>query len=263
MDFKLSKRKLTISFLLILSILLLAYLSRENINVLPTSCDSTAANGTYGTYTTKFNASENPISESGNWINGQTAGLDWANVRTAAGLSYGTESGRSGYDDSTALLKGNWGPDQAAQATVHTVNQKEDTYEEVELRLRSSLSPHRATGYEINFRCLKTAKAYAQIVRWDGSLDRFKYLANGSGPQFGVLEGDVVKATIVKNVITAYINNVKVLQAKDRVFKNGSPGMGFFLQGTSGANSDFGFTSFSATDKAQDFSSSASATPQH
>jgi len=198
------------------------------------------------TYTTKFPATENPISEKAVWINGQTAGLDWANVRTTNGLAVGTESGSAGYDDSTALLSGDWGTNQSAQATVHTVNQGDKIFEEVELRLRSSLSAHSATGYEINFRCSKTGGAYVQIVRWNGPLGKFSYVATTQGP--GLSDGDVVKATIVGNVITAYINGVQVLQGTDATYAKGNPGIGFFLQGAAGVNGDYGFTSFTATD---------------
>jgi len=41
-------------------------------------------------YSTVFPLNENPISESGNWINDGTVGLDWTNVATASGLVHGT-----------------------------------------------------------------------------------------------------------------------------------------------------------------------------
>ena len=46
-----------------------------------------------GTYSTNFPSTENPISESGRWINGGSTGLKWANVRTTPGLAFGTQSG--------------------------------------------------------------------------------------------------------------------------------------------------------------------------
>lgn len=199
------------------------------------------------TYSTSFPVTENPISEKGLWINGQTAGLDWANVRTVKGLALGTESGNGGYDDSTALLAGDWNPDQSVQATVHTVHQSGKIYEEVELRLRSSLSAHRATGYEINFRCLRSGDTYVQIVRWNGSLGKFSYVATAKGP--GLADGDIVKTAIVGKIITVCINGVQVLQGTDGTYANGSPGIGFFLQGTNGVNRDYGFTSVTATDE--------------
>jgi hypothetical protein len=201
------------------------------------------------TYSTKFPVTENPLSEKGAWTNGKTLGVDWSNVATTSGLAYGIESGNGGYDDSVALLNGLWKPDQSVEATVYSKNQREDIFQEVELRLRSSLARHIATGYEINFRCLKTDKAYTQIVRWNGKLGKFSYLNVKNGAQFGVKNGDVVKATMIGNVITVFINGVQVNQATDNTYASGSPGIGFYLQGASGSSQDYGFSSFSATDQ--------------
>jgi hypothetical protein len=213
-----------------------------------------AAPGKHLTYTTHFPLTENPVSEGAKWANGQTDALDWANVRTVLGLAFGTETAKvttapGKYDDSTALLTGDWGPDQTAEATVHSVNQNDTVYEEVELRLRSTLTPHRATGYEICFRCSKTAKAYTQIVKWNGPLGDFSYVKIVQGSQYGVANGDVVKATIRGNAITVYVDGARVLQVNDDTFKSGNPGMGFYIEGTTGVNRDYGFTSFSATDQ--------------
>jgi hypothetical protein len=202
------------------------------------------------TYSTNFALNEDPILEGGNWVNGKSVGVDWANIATQSGLAYGRQSGLIQYDDSTALLTGSWGPNQTVQATVHSVNQNGAIYEEVELRLRSSLSAHSLKGYEVNFRCLKTSNAYAQIVRWNGPLGGFTVLGSSSGAQYGVANGDVVKATIVGNVITAYINNVQVLQVTDNTYATGNPGMGFYLEGTTVTSTqlDYGFTNYVATD---------------
>jgi hypothetical protein len=203
---------------------------------------------TGATYTANFTLTEAPISEGGKWINGKVVGVDWSDVATIPGLVYGTESGASRYDDSTALLTGTWGSNQTAEATVYTVNQNDGMSEEVELRLRSSLSPHRATGYEINFRCSKTAEAYTEIVRWNGPLGDFTYLVRQEGANKGVASGDVIKATIVGNVITAYINGVQVIRATDDTYATGSPGIGFYLLGGTAVNKDYGFTRFKASD---------------
>lgn len=218
------------------------------LTVILAGCKETKQPTTNTSYKTSFTINESPISEGGKWINGKAEGLDWSDVAVSSGLAHGTESGTSGYDDSTALLSGTWGSDQWAEATVHSVNQTDDVYEEVELRLRSTLSAHEAKGYEINFRCSKTDKAYAQIVRWNGGLGKFTYLNAKEGANYGVTNGDVVKASIVGDVITAYINGVEVLRATDSTYTNGSPGIGFFLQGSGVSNNDFGFTSFTASD---------------
>jgi hypothetical protein len=183
-------------------------------------------------------------------------------VQTGVGLAYGTESGEGrgneAYDDSTALLSGQWRPDQTAEAEVHSVNQTDDDFEEVELRLRSSLSIHNGRGYEVLFRCSKSANAYASIVRWDGPLGKFTYISQKRGPEVGIADGDVVKATMVGDLITGYINDVPVIRATDKTYANGSPGMGFWLKRSSSkrfwlrnhvrVNTDCGFRRFAAWD---------------
>jgi len=205
--------------------------------------------GKHWKYSTRFPAAENPISENGNWECGKTAGVDWADVATIGGHAYGLESGVTGYDDSTALLTGTWGPNQTAEATVFASHPTDKLWEEVELRLRSALSPHVATGYECLFSCRNSAAAYEDIVRWDGPLAKFTYLSHKVGAQYGVADGDVVKATIVGNLITVYKNGVVMAQVTDGTFAAGSPGVGFFLSGGKGTNRDYGFTTFSATDE--------------
>ena len=69
------------------------------------------------------------------------------------------------------------------------------------------------------------------------------------GANYGVANGDLAKATIVGNVITAHVNDVQVLQATDNTYATGRPGMGFFLQGATGVKKDYGFTSFKASDR--------------
>jgi hypothetical protein len=253
MDFKGLQRKpgigpWAITLVVVLALLLLSSLS---VSILPTARAATRKQASARTYTTKFPLTENPISEGGNWINGKVQGLDWADVQTTPGLTFGTQSGKIEYNDATALLAGSWGPDQTAEATVHTVNQNDSIFEEVELRLRSSISAHRATGYEIMFRCSKTSSAYAAIARWNGALGKFTGLKSGTGSRYGVANGDKVKATVVGNVITAYINGEQVLQAIDNTYTSGSPGIGFdlWLNGNQGGQlSDYGFTTFTASD---------------
>jgi chitodextrinase len=226
-----------------------AFDSAGNISAPTAGAVETTLALSQGTYATAFPLNENPIFENGNWTNGKTNGLDWANVQAVGGIAFGTQSGSGGYDDSTAILTGTWGPNQTAKATVHSQNQTGAVYEEVELRLRSSISAHSITGYEINFRCLNGG-GYTQIVRWNGALGSFTYVnQNGNGNYHGIKDGDVVSASIAGNLIIAYVNGIEVIRGSDSTYSTGNPGMGFFLQGgTSGLNGDFGFSSFSATD---------------
>ncbi len=196
------------------------------------------------TYSTSFPLTESSISESGHWIDGQTVGLDWGNVVTTPGRAFGAD-GSGNFADPTAILTGTWGADQSVEATVFSLNQNSAYYEEVEVRLRSAITAHSNTGYEINFRCTHDGSQYVQIVRWNGPLGNFTYVTEAKGP--GIKNGDVVKATIVGSVITAYINGVQVAQGTDTTFTHGNPGMGFYFQGIGTANRDYGFTSLTAT----------------
>jgi hypothetical protein len=193
------------------------------------------------TYTTNFPLTENPMSEGGRWIDGKTVGLDWGDISTTPGLAIG-HAGPKTFADATALLTGAWGPTQTAEAVVYS--KAPYRYPEVSLRLRSSLSPHKCTGYEIS-NSLKSGKsAYLIIVRWNGPLADFTYLVQLHGKKYSVTTGDVMKATIVGDVITAYKNGVQVAQVKDDTYSTGRPGMGF----NEGINGDYGASRFSATD---------------
>jgi hypothetical protein len=216
-------------------------------------------------YRTRFQQDEDPISEGGIWLNGATDGIDWADIVVRNGVAYGAvtrmqaaerrieqgnlTSDASGaapegdYDDPTALLAGAWGKNQHVTAAVFSRNPTEEYFQEVEIRLRSTLTPHRCTGYEVFWRCLKTENAYAEIVRWNGKIGDFTSLRKLIGPRYGVRDGDVVEATISVHDIKGFINGVEVISATDDVFGEGSPGIGFnFFVGNT--NVDHGFTSF-------------------
>jgi hypothetical protein len=216
-------------------------------------------------YLTTFPADETPISEGGLWLNGRRDGIDWCDVLTNDGVAFGEVSrmnsaerraeqafggGAAGsgvqegdYDDPAAVLAGPWGPNQSVRAIVFSRNPTDDYFQEVEIRLRSSIAPHWCDGYEVFWRCSQSEAAYAEIVRWNGKVGDFTSLARRTGPAFGVKHGDVVEATIVGNVIRSFINGVEVLSVADDVVKAGAPGIGFnFFVGNT--NVDHGFSSF-------------------
>jgi hypothetical protein len=217
-------------------------------------------------YSTRFEHDEDPISEGGMWINGQTDGIDWIDCMTQNGgevcgkVSRMTvaerraeqvhdeagddDSGTAGdYDDPTAVLSGEWGRNQYGKATVFCRNPTDKYFQEVEIRLRSSITPHSCTGYEVFWRALKTDEGYAEIVRWNGAIGDFTSLARKVGTEFGVKDGDIVEASIEGYLIRGFINGVEVITATDDVFSEGAPGVGFnfFVSNT---NVDHGFTSF-------------------
>ena len=203
------------------------------------------------TYTTNFPLTEDPISEGGKWINAGVVGLDWNNVRTTPGFAFGTDPGTVAFADSWALLAGTWGSDQIVQATIKDQNPADlaGCYQELELVLRGNLSAHSATGYEITVRATDDANSYLLIARWNGLLGKFTVLEQLSGSAYGVKTGDVFKATIVGNVITAYINGAPKAQTIDSTYATGHPGIGFYRgiqESCAGTNADYEYTNYTA-----------------
>ena len=214
--------------------------------LLPSICEAR-------TYTTSFPLTENPISESGNWINGLATGLDWANVATQTNLAYGIQVTGTGpnYHDATALLTGTWGVNQTITATVYVGSPTVSDYPEIELRLHSSLSAHTCDGYEIIW---SVGNSYMGIVRWNGSEGNFTdigtYTYPGTDSRNNVANGDIISATIdASGNIKAFKNGILYATATDTTYATGAraPGMGFDYNSTTGGN-QFGLSSFSASD---------------
>jgi len=199
---------------------------------------------------TSFAGTENPLSEGGKWTNNS---LDWTGIRKQGGIACGTQTGTNTgiykFDDSFAHLSG-FPPDQEAWGKAYIAKPNSACNQEIEILLRWTSAAHRTTGYECFARCLNNGSSYVEIVRWDGPLGQFTYLARMHGTNFGLKNGDTLKASIVGNLITVYINGTKKAQVTDDIFKTGNPGIGEFLacdrgQGI-GSNADFGFSNFTA-----------------
>jgi hypothetical protein len=169
------------------------------------------------------------------WFN---TGQLWTKVQTA-----GTNGAANTYDDSYAYLSG-FAPNQQGEAVVYVDPNLTGAPHEVEMLLRWADSAQRARGYE----CLFNFQGGLEIVRWNGPFGDFTVLP-GRGPcSIGrnLISGDVVKASVIGNTITAFINDIPLCMASDSTWANGQPGIGFFKR-TTGLNSDFAITSYSAT----------------
>jgi hypothetical protein len=216
----------------------------SGVNVAAPRVPGAAFAGAY--YSTTFDLTENPLSESSVWKNGTVDGGSWGNTQTASGRAYGTIVNHNpNYDDSEAVLKGTWTADQWAQAHVFAQNQSVSGFQEVELRLRRTLSAGVSSGYEILFSC-RTSNPYVQIVRWNGALNDFDVLDAVTGP--GLTTGSLIGATIDGSTITAWQDGAPLLQVTDSTFTSGNPGIGFWLTDqTTTQLTDCGLTDFEAS----------------
>ena len=162
-------------------------------------------------------------------------------------MAYGTNGVTNSYDDSYATLTGSFGPDQTIEAVVfRDQSLSPGPTHEVELLLRFSDDSGNARGYE----CLFNWYGGLAIVRWNGSFGDFTPLATTGAGSLGreLVSGDKIKASIVGNVISTYINGVLVGQAVDSTFKTGQPGISFFVR-PGGNPALLGITSYTATSK--------------
>jgi hypothetical protein len=213
-------------------------------------------------YKTDFGLDEDPISENGWWLNGKADGADWSDVISRGGVAFGAPSRMEvaelraeqgnladddapigDYDDPTAVLAGEWGPTQRATATVFSRNPTDEYFQEVQIRLRSTVRSGFCTGYEVFWRCLTSGGGYAEIARWNGAVGDFTSLVRLVGPDYGVTHGDVIAATIEDDLITGFVNGREVISVVDDVFESGAPGIGFNF-GVGDTNVDHGLTSF-------------------
>jgi hypothetical protein len=230
-------------------------------------------------YSTTFPLTENPISERGSWVGGNSAGATfaslwargkvwrgghlWGNVQTASGLAYGV-SEPTEFGDPTAILAGKWEPVQTATATVK-INKTPAgrCCHEVELRLRTTISPHSITGYEA-YCSVMPSNSYCHIARWNGPNGSYWNFETGKSTIY-LKDGDVIQATVTgrnPTVITLLQNGVRILQATDSgaagggfgaygPWTSGNPGIGFYDNADSNWKY-FGFSSFSAADDTQE-----------
>lgn len=195
------------------------------------------------TYSTTFPLTENPISESGLWVNGKTTGVQWSDVRTTPGKAFGTQLGTNGLDDSWAHLGDTWAANQEVTATIINGGSG-STPGEVELTLHALITPNNARGYE----CLFSLGGLAEIVRWNGAFGAFTPLTSVSQ---SYVTGDIVKARWLNGVITMYKNNVAFLSysgPEASTWATGNPGMGFFRRDTGPQNVDFGISTWAAAE---------------
>ncbi|MEO8223892.1 MAG: hypothetical protein ABI661_03735 [Gammaproteobacteria bacterium] len=192
-------------------------------------------------YSTTFNLTENPISESGTW---HRANNGFTNVRTSGGHAYGTNGPSNTYDDSYALLSG-FGNDYSVEATIYRdPNLNQGATHEVELLVRFHDDSSGAYGYE----CLFGFSGNLSLTTWNGDISNFHptdALDNYSvGRQLQT--GDVIKVTVSGNLFIFYLNGVEVARGNDSTYPTGQPGIGFFTR-PGGNSANFAMDSYTVT----------------
>jgi hypothetical protein len=211
-------------------------------------------------YTTTFSGTENPLSESGVWTNGAAVGVDWTNLQK--GATAGAKNGAFGtqtpgtappFNDSVAILSG-FSRDQSVQCTIAASGAANDI--ELEMHLRSQITPHLIRGYEID---LYVPTGKLSLVRWNGPLNDFTILVDNITTNVSLADAAVWFAQVVGNTVTVKCNSVTVLthdlSTDTYAWTRGSPGVGAYRdnsQGTPSAANTFAWDDFTGTPLASD-----------
>lgn len=195
-------------------------------------------------YVSSFPVTENPISEGSKWQRGSAEGLSWQNPQIISGRAVGTgfagAGGFSQFDDNIAHLKTSFRtfrPDQYVQATAYVAggyNPGVSADHESELLLRFTVTANSAKGYEI----LQANNRGVAVVRWNGPLGDYTEMKSTGPVNDAVVDGDVLRAQIIGNIIQVYQNGVDLFGPVDitatpgNVYNSGQPGMGFYIPNT-------------------------------
>lgn len=235
-------------------------------------------------YKTIFPLTQNPISESGHWISGQSAGSNlWADIQTNGVMAFGPQGLNipNTFGDATAVLTGTWNPNQEAIWQIKIPGTvPSGCCHEVEGRLRTTISALSITGYEVLIN-VSTGQTYGiQVVRWNGANGQYVIIGGNNGSIAQGHDGDIIKATITGTspaVIKVYVNGVLAthpggtgtMTACDNggatggscdgftytgpggaagPWTSGSPGIGFYDIGDSNQWNLFGISNFYAQD---------------
>lgn len=200
-------------------------------------------------YSTNFPLTENPLSEGGIWIDGGISSPR-TNPQSVAGHAYGTMSSFDGtnFPDSIAVLAASYHPNQSVQGTIF--NSGAIAGLEVELVLRGDITATNNTGYEVDLVLSNTSLG---LVRWNGAPNDFTILQSGITTNVSLANGSVWFAKIVGTLITVTCNGSAVTtydtSADSLILQGGRPGLGFWNQTGSSANSpNFGWSNWQASE---------------
>jgi hypothetical protein len=215
-------------------------------SAIPARLPAVAPLGLPTSYTTTFPTDENPINESGFWIQGGTVGLDWTNMKSLSGDAQASTI-NTGFNDNIAHLNPAKHAIPADHRVIGTISRAggyapTDSHE-CELLLRWLITANSARGYEVTFPFANSTQV--QVVRWNGALNDFTVLTGTQTNGGNIADGDTLEARIIGSTITAFHNGVQVYTVTDTTWTTGNPGLGAFVR-TTGVPASYCWKDFTA-----------------
>lgn len=207
-------------------------------------------------YSTNFDATENPVSEGGVWTRTDTLSSP---MRSSGGICFGTQTGSDGYDDSQAALSG-FGSRVRSTAVLSRSASIGSLNHEIELTFRGTETSTTTKKYEV----LMNKDGSLQFMRWIGGhgFDQFTDLGIFAGtnsistPADGLIftaECETVSAGTVE--LRFYTGtSTFVGSARDdgsfggAAYLTGQPGIGNFISDPASNPAHFCFSSLTVAD---------------
>lgn len=185
-----------------------------------------------GSFAADFSlATENPLSQSGRWLNGATDGLDWTDFQDTGAVACAAAFSSTSpppYNDAIAILKTAafaCNADQYAEATVHVAPGYNPVgTHELGLFVRGTLTAHSMIAYEA-YRGMGASHA---VVYWPGPLNSFTPLGFPGTPPVPQ-DGDIIRLEAQGTTIRYLVNSVLITSVTDSNIATGQPGMQSFV----------------------------------
>lgn len=210
-------------------------------------------------YSTTFDATENPLAEDGLWLLGATNGLDWSDFRTQNGFAHGKQSlaahgnnQTGGYNDSVALRRPRpgrvWHPDMDVRGRIKIVSRTGWAgFRECQLLTRATMRGNWLTCYEFIYSVVG-GTTYYQIVQFMGLLSLTnvdgRWISRANASATGVNDGTYCKVTSIGDMHRMYTSpdnstwterNSYDASAEPTKLTTGLPGMMHWLNDGSGS----------------------------
>ena len=236
---------------------------------LPSSTAITAG-GSSGFYSTTFDGTENPLSESGTWLNaGGAVAQYWQEMQKSGGRAYGSGTTEA-YEDCVAIINPSvipFDPDHVVRAAFHiTEGYTTGTTHEAQILLRGAFGDDHIEGYEVLFQLGSSTPA---VMKWYGAGGGsfFAELTGGSSSSLTFQHGDICIAQVSGTnpalievfrdrggTVNAWrsVTDTGTVLSSAPILTSGQPGVVSFSR--SGVTLDaYGWDSFEASDDPADF----------
>jgi hypothetical protein len=230
----------------------------------------TAPVSEFASYSTNFDGTENPLSESGIWLTPDAAGATyWQPLRKSGGRAFGVGTTEA-FEDCVEIIDPNeiaFDADHVVRAAFHITNgYTVETTHEAQIILRGAFGNDHIEGYEILF---QLGSSTPTVMKWYGAGGGsfFAELTGGSSSSLSFQHGDICIAQVSGTnpalievfrdrggTVSAWrsVTDTGTVLSSAPILTGGQPGLASFSR--SGVTLDaYGWDSFEASDDPADF----------